>query len=443
MSSQTVIRNYLLIAGLYTLSASLIWGVNTLFLLAAGLDIFGVFIANAIFTAAMAVFEIPTGVMADTVGRRASFLLSVAVLALGTFGYVAVSWWGGGLLAFGFMSVILGLGYTFYSGAVEAWLVDALDASGYEGSLDTIFSRAGMVTGAAMLLGTVGGGFLGDIDLSAPFLVRIGLLLLLLVFAYFTMFDQGYTARAIRYSEIPAEMGKVAQASLKYGWKQPGLRNLMLMGLVQGSFLAWAWYAWQPYFLELLGTEAVWVAGVVAALVSLSMMLGNALVSWLMQFCGRRTTLLLWAAGVFAVAMFVVGITDNFWVAVPVFLFALGAYGVMQPVRQAYIHSAIPSEARATIVSLDSMVASAGGVVGQSGLGYLAQMRSLGAGYVSGGFISLLLIPILLRLRSLDEEQDFIIGTGGEDRTAVCAAEGLPNVSGIETRPQLDILNET
>ncbi len=72
-ASAKVFRDYLIISGLYTLSASLIWGVNTLFLLDAGLNIQEVFIANAAFTAGMAIFEIPTGVVADTVGRRASF----------------------------------------------------------------------------------------------------------------------------------------------------------------------------------------------------------------------------------------------------------------------------------------------------------------------------------------------------------------------------------
>jgi hypothetical protein len=58
-SANQVIRTYLTIAGLYTLSASLIWGVNTLFLLDAGLDIFEVFLANSIFTGSMALFEVP------------------------------------------------------------------------------------------------------------------------------------------------------------------------------------------------------------------------------------------------------------------------------------------------------------------------------------------------------------------------------------------------
>ena len=74
-SPDSIIRRYLLLAGPYTLSASVIWGVNTLFLLDAGLSILEVFIANATFTGSMALFEIPTGVLADTRGRRASFLL--------------------------------------------------------------------------------------------------------------------------------------------------------------------------------------------------------------------------------------------------------------------------------------------------------------------------------------------------------------------------------
>jgi hypothetical protein len=91
MDSKRVIRSYLVISGLFTMSASLIWGINTLFLLDAGLTIFEVFVANAVFTAAMALFEVPTGVVADTRGRRISFLLSEATLAVGTVAYVGVA----------------------------------------------------------------------------------------------------------------------------------------------------------------------------------------------------------------------------------------------------------------------------------------------------------------------------------------------------------------
>src|SRR6266545_4676747 len=157
MDPRRVIHSYLLISGLFTLSASLIWGINTLFLLDAGLSIFQVFIANAVFTAAMALFEVPTGVVADTVGRRASFLLSEGTIAVGTLAYVGVAAIDGGLLLFCLAGVILGLGYTFYSGAVEAWMVDALKAAGYTHELDGVFARASMVSSIAMIVGTVGG----------------------------------------------------------------------------------------------------------------------------------------------------------------------------------------------------------------------------------------------------------------------------------------------
>src|SRR5918998_1443646 len=92
-----IVRTYLLISGLYTLSASVIWGVNTLFLLDAGLDIFEVFVVNAAFTGGLVLFEVPTGVVADTRGRRRSFLWSSAILFVGTVGYVTIAVVGGGL----------------------------------------------------------------------------------------------------------------------------------------------------------------------------------------------------------------------------------------------------------------------------------------------------------------------------------------------------------
>src|SRR4029453_1139716 len=100
MTPGSVVRVYLVIAGLFTLSASVIWGVNTLFLLDAGLDIFEVFIANAAFTAGMFIFEIPTGGVADPSGRRRSFLLSTVILVFGTACYVTIAAVGGGLIQF-------------------------------------------------------------------------------------------------------------------------------------------------------------------------------------------------------------------------------------------------------------------------------------------------------------------------------------------------------
>ena len=428
--SGSVERTYYVVSGLYTFAASLIWGVNTLFLLDAGLDIFGVFVANAAFTAGMVVFEIPTGVLADTRGRRFSFLISVAVLAVGTVGYVAAAIAGAGLGTFVAISVVLGLGFTFYSGALEAWLVDALAATGNDAPLDRIFSRAGVVTGAAMLVGTVGGGILAEVDLSVPFVVRA--LVLLAVFGYATinLHDLGFDARRPSLRQLPSEMASIASASLAHGWNQPSLRLLMAAGFVEVGVVSWAWYAWQPHILDLAATDAVWIVGVIAASVSLALMAGNALVGALSRYCGKRTTMLMWAAGAAAAGSLGVGLAGEVWSAVASFLLIGLAIWVAGPVKQAYLHQLVPSRYRASVVSFSSMIGGAGGVGGQLGLGAVARSGSIGAGYVVGGATFAVILPISLALRRRADQADVIVGEAGIG--SACAAQGLPDVLGVD-----------
>jgi MFS family permease len=441
-ASDQIIRSYLTIAGIYTLSASLIWGVNTLFLLDAGLDIAQVFIANAAFTAGMVIFEIPTGVLADTSGRRASFLLSVVVLSAATIGYVIIGISGGGLLAFSLMSILLGLGFTFYSGAVEAWLVDALTASGYDDELDHVFARGAMITGAAMLVGSVAGGLIGNIDLALPYVGRAVLLILVFFFAYRAMHDWGYEPRALKLARIPAEMRQLARSSVRYGWQEPHIRLLMIVSFIQYGFIAWAFYAWQPYLLELYGdSEAIWIAGVIAALVSVSTILGNTIVEYLTRFCGKRSTLMIWGVGIFTLAMLGLGLTNSFWIAVPLLLIAMGTTGVVGPVRQSYIHHVIPSNQRASVLSVDSMFSSGGGIVSQMGLGQMSQQVGIAEGYIAGGLVTGVCVPILFGLRSLGGDADVIIGKAGHQ--GACAAQGMHEVSAVDARPRHALNVET
>ena len=433
-ASRRILAGYFTLAGLYTLSAALIWGVNTLFLLGAGLSFFEVFIANAAFSAGMVVFEIPTGVVADTLGRRLSFLLSVTVLAATTLMYVGLAEVGAGVVPFALVSVGMGLGFTFYSGAMEAWLVDALSATGYAGLLDRVFARGQQVTGAAMLVGTVGGGLLGQIDLSLPYVVRSVLLLAVFVVAYAVMHDLGFEPRRVSRGELPGEIARNAKAGVEFGWGQPSLRLLMLASAVQMGFFAWGFYAAQPYLLELLESDAIWVAGLVAAGVALSMMAGNQIVAFASHYCGKRTTLLIGAAAISTCAAVVVGLANSFWVALAALLVVMASSGVTSPVRSAYLHQVVPSEQRATVVSFDSMVSSAGGIGGQLGLGALGEARSVGSAFVVGGLATTAALPLLVRLRRLGGTPDVIVGNraGAE---SPCAASGLPAVSAVQTNP--------
>ena len=80
----------------------------------------------------MVIFEVPTGVVADTWGRRVSYLLGTLTLAASTLLYYLIWLMQAPFWPWAIVSMLLGLGFTFFSGAVEAWLVDALHAAGYE-----------------------------------------------------------------------------------------------------------------------------------------------------------------------------------------------------------------------------------------------------------------------------------------------------------------------
>ena len=404
--SARIIRTYYAITALFNLAMSLIWGIDTLFKLGAGLDIFHVMLTNAAFTLGSMVFEIPTGVVADTVGRRISLLLCLATLFVTTLLYVGIAWRGGGFWPFAAVSVFLGLGYTFYTGAVDAWLVDALKATGYAEPLEPVFARGQMLFGAAMLVGTIGGGLLGQIHLYIPYLVRAAVVVPLFLLAWFRMPEPGYTPRTLELGRVPAEMRRVFVEGMRYGLEHPVVRPVMLASLVSMSFMIFGFYSWQRYFLDLLGRNLVWVDGVISSLVGLSLIAGNALVGPVSRVVRTRTGMLMLSVAVQAASVVLCGLLTDFYAVVALYLVYGAAVGLAMPVKQAYLNAHIPTAQRATIISLDSMFANAGGVIGQSGWGWLARMRSIGEAWAFAGATLLLGLPLYWVARRNDRRLD-------------------------------------
>jgi MFS family permease len=219
-AARKIQRIYLTLTLGNTLAASFIWGINTLFLLDAGLTNLEAFTANAFFTAGMVLFEVPTGVVADGWGRRASFLLGTVTLAVSTYLYYLLWQFAAPFWAWAVVSVLLGLGFTFFSGAVEAWLVDALHFSAYEGDLETVLGRGQMVSGVAMLVGSAAGGVIAQVtNLGVPFLMRVGVLLAMFAVAFLLMRDVGFTPER---SPHPLQATRaVLTASIDGGLKNP------------------------------------------------------------------------------------------------------------------------------------------------------------------------------------------------------------------------------
>lgn len=399
MTGRSVQRTYLVLMLGNTLAASLIWGINTIFLLDAGLSNFEAFAANAAFTAGMVLFEIPTGIVADTVGRRASYLLGTVTLALSTLAYVGLWQLHGPFWAWVAASVLIGLGFTFFSGAVEAWLVDALASVGYAGTLDGVFGRGQLVSGAGMLVGSVAGGWIAQhTSLGVPYLVRAAILVVMFAFAAVVMRDLGFTPE--RNGSVTREMRRLARQTVDLGWKVPPIRWLMVQAIVTGGVGIYAFYALQPYLLELYGDpDAYQVAGLVAAAVAVAQMVGGLAAGQVRRVARRRTSALVMISAVAAVTMVAIGTVDSF--AAVLALTALWGltFAAFTPIRQSYLNGLIPSKQRATLLSADSLMSSAGGVWAQPALGRVADVRGYAASYVVSAGITALAIPLILLSR--------------------------------------------
>jgi MFS family permease len=408
--ARRVQRTYLLLTLLSTLAASFIWGINTLFLLDAGLNNAEAFAANAFFTAGMVIFEVPTGVLADMWGRRMSYLLGAATLLLSTLLYLAMWQAKAPLWGWAIASILIGLGFTFFSGATEAWLVDALAFSGFKESLESVLARGQVIGGAAMLTGSVAGGFIAQVtNLGVPYVLRSALLGLTLVAAFFLMKDLGFSPDRSRGPL--EEVRKVVRASLDNGWRNPPVRWLMLAALCAGGVDIFAFYALQPYLLELYGDpHAFGIAGLAAAIVAGTEMIAGLVVPLVRRTFSRRTHALMLASlgGVGCLAL--MGWTSSFWVAIALLVMWGLTFSVSVPIRQAYLNGIIPSQQRATVLSFDNLMASAGGVAAQPALGRVADVWGYPSAYVVSAVIQLAAMPFLILARRENAPSDPIDG---------------------------------
>jgi MFS family permease len=388
-------RVYLVLLLLHTLAASFIWGINTLFLLDAGLSNAQAFAANAFFTAGLVLFEVPTGVVADIRGRRFSYLLGTLTLMLATLLYLLMWRLTAAFWAWALVSVLLGLGFTFFSGAVQAWLVDALSASGFKGRLDSVFARGEIVEGVAMLTGSVAGGYAAQVtNLGVPYVARAVVLAVTFVFAFVLMHDIGFTPK--NTNRPIQEVKQVVSGAVRYGLRNAPVRWVMLASMFTDGVSIYAFYAMQPYLLELYGDpKAYGIAGLAAAIVGGAQIGGGLLVPHLRRGFERRTSVLLLAVVMSAIVLGLVALVPDFWVAIGLLVIWGLLFATVMPVRQAFVNGLIPSDQRATVLSFDSLMGSAGGVAFQPILGRAADIWGYPMSYLCSAAIQAMAAPLM------------------------------------------------
>jgi MFS family permease len=369
----------------------------------------------------MVIFEVPTGVIADTFGRQTSFILGAATLLVTTAAYLGLWYVEAGIWWWILVSALIGLGFTFFSGATEAWLVDALAATGYDGATEAVFGKGQAVSGAATLIGTIGGGFLGQISLGLPYIARSALLLVVIVAAWIWMKDIGY--QPVRGVAVGPRVQSILRASIEHGLGNRPIRLFMFGAPFAAGIGIWVFYAFQPYLLELFGDpDATYLAGIAAAVFAVAQMVGGASVNLMRRLFKTRTAVIVLEIVIAGLALVGVGLAEmlpvpaGFWVAIGLLTLTAMVWALSAPMQQAYMNDCIPSEQRATVLSFASLMASAGGVVSQPALGRVADVYSLGTAYVVSGVVYALRLPFILGVRRMALPADRVVAPAARTR---------------------------
>jgi MFS family permease len=183
----------------------------------------------------------------------------------------------------------------------------------------------------------------------------------------------------------------------------------MVEALFTGGVGIYAFYALQPYLLELYGDPTAYeIAGLAAAIVAGAQILGGIAAPRIRGLFQRRTSALIAMAAVGVLTLALIGLAQSFWAVIGLTTIWALLFAATMPIRQTYINGMIPSRQRATILSFDSMMGSSGGVWAQPVLGRAADVYGYPTSYVISAGIASLAIPCLALSRRQNNPADTI-----------------------------------
>jgi MFS family permease len=364
---------------------NLVMPIVVLFYQDNGLSMSQIFLLKSIYSVAMVVTELPSGYLADVWGCRRTLLFGAVMGTIGIIIYSISS----DFASFAVAEVILGVGFSFVSGADSAMLYDSLKAEKRENEYIKFEGRITSAGNFAEALAGVAGGLLATISLRTPYYFQIFVAAIAIPAAFFLKEPKHVQER------IHLKMKEIL-AIVRLTYQQPVMRSAILISSFTGAAtLTYAWFV-QPYF-EKAGVPVA-VFGILWTLLNLSTGVFSMYSYQIERWLGRKNTLLL------IVILLSLGfILTSVEISLAGIAILFGFYmvrGLATPVLKDYINQYTDSQVRATILSVRNfeirIIFAAVGPV----LGYLTDTFSLQTALMVAGisyFVAAILsiLPLL------------------------------------------------
>lgn len=347
------------------------------------------------------IFQVPTGVIADVVSRRASIIIGFALMGAGLtieplFPRFDV------ILG---VQVLWGLGYTFTSGATEAWIAGEIE----ERAVGNAFMRGTQVVAAAGLIGAPLGALLAGVRLNLSMLIA-GIATLSIAAALILLMPES-DFRRMTGAGVDAErpgfrrMAATAREGVRLVRLRPALASILAVGLFFGLYSEAYDRLQEAHFLADLQfpplghlSYVVWF-GVIDAGAGLLALGATEVVRRRVDLANHRAIgrALVGMTAVLSLEVIVFGLAGSFWLAVA----AVWTIAVMRrassPLYDAWLTMHSDPRVRATVISLAGQVDAFGQVAGGPALGALGTVRGLRVALVAAGALLTPAIPLLWR----------------------------------------------
>lgn len=395
---------YLILSGGGALFSTMVFTVNLIYQVQqAHLNPLQLVLVGTALEATAFIFEIPTGLVADVYSRRLSILIGCFLVGIGLALQGVVPVFGVIVLA----QVIWGLGYTFTSGATEAWIADEVG----EEHVGALFLRAAQVSQFCGIAGVIVGVVLGTVRLNLPILVGGVLYVALAVFLCVTMPEHGFTPVPRDERDSWKQMGETIRTSGKLVRHSPALLTILGIAAFWGAASEGFDRLNTDHWLTNLSFPAaghlkpvVWfgILGIGARFLTIG---ATEIVRRRVdtRSHGAVARALCLCTGLIVVGVIAFAQAQTFALA----LIASWAVAVLrrveEPLQAAWLNQHVDSRVRATIFSVSGQADAIGQITGGPVIGYVGLLRGVRAALTLAGFV---LAPALaLYTRTIRRDQ--------------------------------------